>query len=68
MLPEDAWWVHYFEPLEEFINQQRNKVTKDENLRILEKYQTKINTYKMNPKENISAFYIFQKFSQTKTH
>lgn len=70
MLPEDAWWIQYFEPLEQLIKQQRKKANNNESLSILERYQTEVNTYKMNPKENISAFYIFQKknFPQRKTH
>lgn len=61
MLPDDAWWIHYFEPLERLIKEQRKKAKTNESPNILERYQAEINMYKMNPKENISAFYIFQK-------
>ena len=61
MLPDDAWWIHYFEPLEQLIKEQRKKAENNESLRILARYQTEVDMYKMNPKENISAFYIFQK-------
>ena len=70
MLPDDAWWIHYFEPLERLIKEQRKKAKNNESQSILERYQTEVNMYKMNPKENISAFYIFQKknYPQRKTH
>ena len=61
MLPEDDWWVHYFEPLEQLINEQREKAKSIKDLRILESYQSEVNMFKTNPKENMSAFYIFQK-------
>ncbi|MGD2066713.1 MAG: class I SAM-dependent methyltransferase [Candidatus Bathyarchaeota archaeon] len=60
-LPDDAWWVHYFEPLERLIKEQHMKDKTNENLSIIARYQTEVNMYKMNPKENISAFYMFQK-------
>ena len=61
MLPEDSWWIHYFKPLEQLIKQQRKNANNNKSLSILERYQTEVNTYKMNPKENNSAFYILQK-------
>lgn len=61
MLPDDAWWKEYFEPLERLIKEWRNKAKSTEIRRILEEYQKEVNMFKMNPKENVSAFYIFQK-------
>ena len=60
-LPNDAWWVHYFEPLERLIEEHRKKAKNKKSLNILTKFQTEVEMYKSNPKGNISAFYIFQK-------
>jgi ubiquinone/menaquinone biosynthesis C-methylase UbiE len=60
-LPEDTWQTKYFEPLEQLIQKWRNKAKTPETLSLLESYQNEVNMYKMNPKENVSAFYIFQK-------
>jgi len=61
VLPDDAWWVEYFEPLERLIKEWRKKAKSTETLSILESYQNEVNTFKKNPKEHVSAFYIFQK-------
>jgi len=62
ILPDDAWWINYFKPLEQLIKEWRKKAKSTESLSILERYQNEVNVFKMNPKENVSAFYIFQKF------
>lgn len=61
MLPDNVWWTDYFEPLEQLIKEWREKVKSVEGLRILERYQNEANMFKLNPEENVSAFYIFQK-------
>lgn len=61
VLPDDAWWIDYFEPLEALIKEWCKKAKCTESLNILERYQNEVNTFKRNPKEHISAFYIFQK-------
>ena len=62
MLPEDAWWIEYYKPLENRIKGLRKKYKKDpEAIRILEKVQKEIDMVKENPKEWRSAFYIMQK-------
>ena len=61
MLPDNVWWTEYFEPLELLIKDWRKKTKSTEALNILESYQKEANMFKMNPKENVSAFYIFQK-------
>ena len=65
MLPEDVWWTDYFEPLERLIKEGHEKAENNEGLAILETYQNEVNMFKMNPEENISAFYIFQKKNYT---
>jgi len=61
VLPEDAWRINYFEPLERLINKWKKKAKSNESLRLLESYQNEVNMFKKNPIENVSAFYIFQK-------
>ena len=65
-LPDDAWWVHYFEPLERLIKEQREKAKTNKDLRVLARYQNEVNMFKTNPKENVSAVYIFQKSTKEK--
>lgn len=60
VLPEDEWWINYFEPLEQLIKEH---LRKPENKDVLEKYQNQLNMFKKNPKENVSGFYVFQKIS-----
>ena len=61
VLPDDAWWKDYFEPLEQLIKDWRKKAKSTESLRILESYQREVNMFKTNPKEQASAFCILQK-------
>jgi ubiquinone/menaquinone biosynthesis C-methylase UbiE len=60
-LPDKIWWIDYFEPLEQLIKKLGKKTKSNEALKVLERYQNEVNRYKANPKENVSAFYIFQK-------
>ena len=59
-LPDDEWWVNYFEPLSRLIKEYSKN---PENTEIVEKYQNQLNMFRKNPKENISGFYVFQKTS-----
>jgi ubiquinone/menaquinone biosynthesis C-methylase UbiE len=61
MLPDDDWRLYYFEPLERLIKEWSKKNKSNKISRLLENYQNEVNMFKTNPKENSSAFYIFQK-------
>jgi ubiquinone/menaquinone biosynthesis C-methylase UbiE len=62
LLPEDAWWIEYYSPLENRIKRLREKYKNNsEAIRILENVQKEIDMVKGNPKEWRSAFYIMQK-------
>ena len=61
-LPDDAWWVEYYEPLEKRINELRAIYGKDPTfLNAIKRYQDEINAYKTNPKRFRSIFYILKK-------
>ncbi len=61
-LPDDAWGVEYYEPLEERIKELRNKYNDDPKvLKVFKKYQNEINVYKKNPKKFRSIFFIMRK-------
>ena len=61
-LPEDAWWMEYYKPLEARIKELYIKYKDNlEALKILRKYQNEIDVVKRNPKKHISAFYVMQK-------
>jgi len=62
LLPEDAWWIEYYNPLEIRIKELRKKYDNDpEALKIFKKYQNEIDMVKKNPKDYGSIFYIMQK-------
>jgi len=62
LLPEDAWWTEFYEPLEIRIKELYMEYKKNyEMLKMLKKYQTEIAMVKSNPKEYCTAFYIIQK-------
>ena len=62
LLPEDAWWTEFYEPLEIRIKELYMEYKKNyETLKMLKKYQTEIAMVKSNPKEYCTAFYIIQK-------
>lgn len=61
-LPEDAWWIEYYSPLEIRIKELCMKHSNDpEALKILKKYQNEIDMVKKNPKDCDSGFYIMKK-------
>jgi ubiquinone/menaquinone biosynthesis C-methylase UbiE len=59
-LPKDAWWKEYYQPLEKLLLKLRKNQNVDVR-KMIKKYQTELDWFKRNPKENNSAFYIFQK-------
>ena len=61
-LPEDAWWVEYYGPLEARIHELRKKYIGDSGaLEILDKEQLEINMYKKYHAWYGSAFFAMQK-------
>jgi ubiquinone/menaquinone biosynthesis C-methylase UbiE len=61
-LPEDAWLKQYCDPLEIIIKEHTEKAKDNFNLKkLLDEYQTEVNIIRKNPRDNMSAFYIFQK-------
>jgi len=61
-LPEDAWWLDYYRPLEIRIKELRIKYKNDpEALKAFKKHQNEIYMVKKNPKEFGSVYYILQK-------
>jgi len=64
-LPEDAWWVEYYNPLEDRIRTLRKKYRDDqESLAELDKEQEEIDMYRKYSKWYGSAFYIMQKIDK----
>jgi ubiquinone/menaquinone biosynthesis C-methylase UbiE len=63
LLPEDAWWVDYYRPLEIRINTLYAKYQNHpEALEVLDQYQHEVNMIKENLQEYSSAFYILQEY------
>ncbi|MCK4238202.1 MAG: class I SAM-dependent methyltransferase [Candidatus Lokiarchaeota archaeon] len=61
-LPDDAWWIEYYNPLEIRIKELRKKYGNNpEALKIFKKYQNEIDMVKKNHKDYGSIFYIMQK-------
>jgi ubiquinone/menaquinone biosynthesis C-methylase UbiE len=61
-LPEDAWWVEYYHPLESRLNNLRKKYHNNSHaLDVIEKEQTEIDMYKKYSLWYGSCFYILQK-------
>lgn len=60
-LPEDAWWIEYYNPLEIRIKELRKKYGNNpEALKIFKKYQNEIDMVKKNHKDYGSIFYIMK--------
>lgn len=60
-LPEDAWWVEYYGPLEERIKKLRKKYRNDTDaLKIIDNEQEEIDQYKKYSEWYGSVFYIMQ--------
>ena len=61
-LPEDAWWIEYYGPLEKRIQKLSIKHAEHpEILRILDKKKEEIEMIKKNPRNYGSVFFIMQK-------
>jgi ubiquinone/menaquinone biosynthesis C-methylase UbiE len=60
-LPENAWWDQYYHPLEEFLNKVENENLNENSVKIISKKRKEIETYKKNPEDLRSGFYILQK-------
>ena len=61
-LPEDAWWVEYYDPLEKRVRKLRSKYAEDgEALTVLDKTQQEIDLYRRYHKWYGSAFFVTQK-------
>ena len=61
-LPEDAWWIEYYGPLEKRIQELSIKYAEHpEILRVLDKKKEEIEMIKKNPRNYGSAFFIMQK-------
>jgi ubiquinone/menaquinone biosynthesis C-methylase UbiE len=61
-LPEDVWWVEYYEPLEKRINELRRKYSNDvAALAMLDKEQSEVELFKKYQKWYGSAFFIMQR-------
>ena len=63
MISSDIWWEEYYKPFEKHIKKLTNKYKNDpEAQSILRKEQNEIDTFKRNPQDCSSIFYILQKF------
>jgi len=61
-LPEDAWWVEYYDPLEQRIQELRTEYIDDtESLNVLDKEQDEIDMFKKYRESYGSVFFIMQK-------
>jgi len=62
LLPEDTWWIEYYGPLEQRMQELRIKYVDDkESLKLLDKEQNEIDRFKKNPKIYGSVFFMMQK-------
>jgi len=61
-LPDDAWWVDYYGPIEKRINELKAIHGKEPTfLDAIKQFENEINSYKKNPKLFRSIFYILKK-------
>ena len=61
-LPDDAWGIEYYEPLEKRINELGAIFGKESTfLNAIKRFQDEIHAYKTNPKRFRSIFYILKK-------
>ena len=64
-LPDDAWWVEYYEPLQERVKELNKKYRNESKaLKALKKYQDEIDMYKKNPMGFRSIYFIMQKITE----
>ena len=61
-LPEDAFWIEYYKPLQKRIDELRIKYANDvEVLSVLDNEQREIDSYKKNPGLDSTGFYLLRK-------
>lgn len=61
-LPEEAWWVEYYGPLEKRVRELRTKYRDaPEALKLLDEKQDEIDQFKKDPKSFCSVFLVMQK-------
>ena len=61
-LPQDAFWIEYYKPLQKQIDELRIKYQNDADvLSVLDNEQREIDSYKKNPGLHSSGFYLLQK-------
>lgn len=60
-LPDNAWWIDYYEPLEKRIKELDDKYQNDPTyLKTVKPFQNEIDNYKANPELFRSIFYILK--------
>lgn len=60
-LPDNAWWIDYYEPLEKRIKELGDKYQKHPTfLKTVKRFQNEIDNYKANPELFRSIFYILK--------
>ena len=65
-LPEDAFWIEYYKPLQKRIDELRIKYANDADaLSVLDNEQREIDSFKKNPGLDSSGFYLLQKEKHT---
>lgn len=61
-LPEDAFWIEYYKPLQKRIDELRIKYSNDTKaLPVLDGEQCEVDTFKKNPELHNSGFYLLKK-------
>jgi len=61
-LPEDAWWIEFYKPMEEKMDALLQKYRNSSDaLKLLNKYKREIKMVKKNPRNFSAAFYIMKK-------
>lgn len=61
-LPEEAWWIEYYRPLEKRINELRSRYCDNPKaLMALDEEQHEIDMFKENPESYGSVFFVIQK-------
>jgi ubiquinone/menaquinone biosynthesis C-methylase UbiE len=62
LLPVDAWWAEFYEPIEEKMDTLLHKYRNNTDaLKLLNQYKTELNMVKKNPSNFSCAFYIMKK-------
>jgi len=63
LLPEEAWWIEYYQPLEEKIKELKIKYKDSKDLEKLKPFESEIEMVRPNVKEFDCGFYILQKIN-----